>query len=63
MKVFVLNQSDFDRLIDKIEIDPGNRTYVNDADRVIYGEALRKYNYIIREWISSVTRDSDGRDR
>lgn len=61
MKVFMLKQEDFDKLILMITKDPGHgqsggsSQALSQDERQVYDEAHRFYNYNVRKWISDVS--------
>lgn len=63
-KMYVLSQTDLDRLVTMIDRDPehgsnggSSDSSVNDAGkRMVYSQAHRFYNYQVRKWIDEVSR-------
>lgn len=62
MKVYLLTEQDFERLLANIDRDPehgatgGSSASMGEHDRRIYHEAYRFFNYQVRTWISSVSK-------
>lgn len=60
MKVYILKDSDFQRLLDNVDRNPehgmegGSSQVFDERERQAYKEAHRFYNYQIRNWIDSV---------
>jgi len=60
MKVYMLKDSDFQRLLDNIDRNPehgrdGGSSLIMDAqEKQVHKDAHRFYNYHIRNWIDSV---------
>jgi hypothetical protein len=63
MKVFLLHQTDLDRLLTAIDRYPqhetsgGSSQTISEQERKIYNEVHRFYNYQVRTWINNVTSD------
>jgi len=60
MKVYILKDSDFQKLLDNIDRDPshgrdgGSSQVLDKQERQAYNEAHRFYNYHIRTWIEAL---------
>jgi len=60
MKVYLLKEEDFTELLTLIDRDPqygtqgGSSAVLSDADRRVYKEAHRFYNYQIHRWLTKV---------
>ena len=56
MKAYILTEEDFEKLKEKLKVDPQKATVgINgEHDLRIFGEAHRFYNYIICRWIDTV---------
>ena len=52
MKVYLLKDTDFERLIDAIQIDPeiSGARILAQGDKIIYKDAYRFFNYQIRKF-------------
>ena len=62
MKVYLLDDSDFTRLLSEIDRDPrwgsqgGSSTVLSDLEQKAHDKAHRWFNYAVRTWIDSVQR-------
>lgn len=60
MRVYLLKESDFERLLSEISRDPrhgvdgGSSVILLGAEQQAHDEAHRFYNYLIRKWIDGV---------
>lgn len=63
MKVYLLKDTDFQRLCDSIERDPscgltgGSSQVLSEEERQAHGTARRFFNYHVRVWIDSVKKE------
>lgn len=60
-KVYILNDEDFKKLLEKMEKDPRHEQAGNlsEKERQDYEKAHRFYNYIIRRWIDEVKNNAN----
>lgn len=60
MKVYILKDKDFERLLAEIDRDPqygewgGSSRVLSDEEKKAHQEAHRFYNFIIHRWLDSV---------
>jgi hypothetical protein len=54
VKVYMLKDEDFERLIAELEKDPVHSRVLQEKDRQVFEEAFRFFNYHVRIWISKV---------
>lgn len=63
MKVYLLKDSDFQRLLDNIDRNPeygykgGSSQVLNERERQVYKESHGFYNYQVRNWIDSMKEE------
>ncbi len=64
MKVYLLKDSDLQRLLDNIDRNPehgyrgGSSQVFNEQEKRAYKEVYRFYNYQIRTWIDSIKEEN-----
>ncbi len=64
MKVYLLKDSDLQRLLDNLDRNPehgyrgGSSQVFNKQERQAYKEAHQFYNYQIRNWIDSIKEEN-----
>lgn len=56
MKVYLLKDEDFEKLIDKLERDPNRNRGHSEEEKRNLEEAFRYYNFHFRRWIDEVTK-------
>lgn len=62
MKVYILKDEDFEKLLAEIDRDPahgrngGSSQVISQQEREAFLEAHRFYNYIIRKWLDDVKK-------
>ncbi len=60
MKVYILDEADFSRLLAEIDRDPqygrdgGSSRILSDRDREVFKSVHAFYNYTIRKWVDGV---------
>lgn len=63
MKAFIITQADIDLLLTKIDRDPrhgadgGSSQTVDKEEQRAFNEAHRFYNYQVRTWVNSISKD------
>jgi hypothetical protein len=54
MKAYILSDDDFERLLSELDKNAEHGNVFTDDQRIIFNEAHRFYNYLIRRWIDKV---------